>query len=107
MVFLTCCNIFHHFLQLHFDQFVIAVLDLSYTSISTQAQEELCQAKLSSKKKKKKSILSTVEISEGCIFPTFHWMYNEYNFKSTAGQEGLLLPWRVPVSLLGWAGRMD
>lgn len=59
---------FHHFLQLHFDQFVIAVLDLSYTSISTQAQEVLCQAKLSSKK----SILSIVEISEGYIFPSFH-----------------------------------
>lgn len=59
---------FHYFLQLHFDQLVIAVLDLSYTPISTQAQEVPCQAKLSSKK----LILSIVEIPEGCIFPSFH-----------------------------------
>lgn len=58
---------FHPFLQLHFEQFVFAVLDLSYTSISTQAQEVLCQAKLSSKK----SVLSIVKISEGHISPSF------------------------------------
>lgn len=89
-------------LQLHFDQFVIAVLDLSYTSISTQAQGYFVKPNYP----QKNQYYPLWRFLKVIFSPPFI-VVNGYNFKSTAGQEGLFLPWKVPVSLLGWAGRMD